>query len=320
VSAPDPVVPVTQIGHARGRRDEVVGVAMYAAAAFLFAVNTVMAKPAIQDGLDPGSLIQLRNAGAAIVLLLVLLATRPAALRITRSQIPFLVLYGVLAFAVTQFLFFFTISRLPVGIGTLLAFLAPVVVTLWLRIVAKRATGPRVWLALALTLAGLALVAEVWRGLVLDPLGLVAGLGTAVALASYWLLGEEGNRRRDALSLTFWGVTVATIAWSAVQPWWTFPWAVLAEPTTPLGAAGPTTTIGAFMVWNVLMGTLAPFLLVLGALRRIGSQRAGIIGTTEPVWAVVLAFALLGEALAPVQLTGAAIVLAAILLAESSQR
>ena len=62
--------------------------------------------------------------------------------------------------------------------------------------------------------------------------------------------------------------------------------------------------------WNVLM-----------SLQRIGAQRGGILGTTEPVWAALIAFVLLGEIITPVQGLGGIIVLAGVIVAElASQR
>ena len=302
------------------RRTQAVGVAMYLVAAFLFALNGVFAKSALNAGLDLMHLTELRNAGALLVLLAYVATRHPDRLRVTRAELPFLIAYGVIAFTLVQFLYFLTISRLPVGIGTLLAFLAPVVVALWMRFVRKKPVGNRIWLAIALTLAGLAMVAQVWRGLTLDALGVIAGLLLALALAAYWLLGESGQQRRDAVSLTMWGFIFATITWSIVAPWWTFPWSDLTITTEPLMADGPALPIWALMLWGVLLGTIAPFLLVLGSLRRIGAQRAGIVGTTEPLWAGLIALVLLGETFTITQAVGGLVVLVGVVVAETSRR
>lgn len=328
MSAPDPVVPVGEFDPApprpvppvRGWEGPTVGVAMYLVAAFLFAVNGTVSKAVITAGIDPVHLTEIRNGGAMVVLLVVLLLTRPSALRTSWRELPFLLAYGVVAFAVVQFLYFFTISRLPVGIGTLLAFLAPVVVALWLRFGRGQQVGNRVWAALGLTLLGLALVSQAWEGGgSLDGLGLLAGVALAFTLSLYWLLGEAGQQRRDAISLTFYGFLFATIAWSIVAPWWDFPWSVLGSSTT-LHEGWPTVPVWLLVTWVVLMGTIAPFLLVLGSLRRIGSQRAGIVGTTEPVWATLVAFAVLGETVTAVQVLGGLVVLAGVVVAETSRR
>ena len=78
-----------------------------------------------------------------------------------------------------QWLYFVAIERLPIGIGLLLEFTAPVLVALWARLVWHEPVRRRVWAALALALAGLCLVAEVWEDVRLDAIGVVAGLVAA---------------------------------------------------------------------------------------------------------------------------------------------
>jgi drug/metabolite transporter (DMT)-like permease len=292
---------------------------MYLLAAFLFALNGVIAKDALNTGFDPMHLTQLRNAGAMVVLVGYVAAVHRERFRVRRSELPFLITYGVVAFTLVQYLYFLTISRLQVGIGTLLAFLAPVMVALWMRFGRRTAVDNRVWIAIALTLIGLALVAQVWKGFNLDPLGTVAGLLCAVALAAYWLLGERGQESRDAVSLTMWGFVFASAAWAVIAPWWSFPFTALAGIAEPLLPGGPGLPVWALMVCGVLLGTVAPFLLVLGSLRRIGAQRAGIVGTTEPLWAALIGLALLGETFTVVQGIGGIVVLAGVIVAESAR-
>lgn len=301
-------------------RDDVIGVAMYLCAAFLFALNGVIAKNALNAGFDAMHLTQLRNAGAMIVLVAYIAIRHPERFRVKRGELWFLIAYGVIAFTLVQYLYFLTISRLNVGIGTLLAFLAPVLVALWLKFFKRRDVSNRIWLAIGLTLLGLALVAQIWQGSTLDPVGVVAGLLCAVALAGYWLLGESGQEHRDAVSLTMWGFIFASIAWAVISPWWSFPWSTLTVPTQPLLVGGPGLPVWALMVWGVLLGTIAPFLLVLGSLRRIGAQRAGIVGTTEPLWAAIIGLVLLGETFTGMQAVGGLIVLAGVVVAETSRR
>ena len=301
-------------------RTALVGIAMYLAAAFLFALNGTLAKAALNAGLDPGHLTQVRNAGAALVLIIYVAIFRPAGFRVARNEWWFLIVYGVVAFTCVQFLYFLTISRLPVGIGTLLAFVAPVVVALYLKFFRGTEVGARIWTGIALTIAGLALVAQVWHGLTLDPLGVLAGFGLAIALATYWILGERGQQKRDAVSLTMWGFIFASIAWAVVLPWWGFPREVMFVYPDELSGGLPSVPIWMLMTWGIVMGTVVPFLLVLGSLRRIGAQRAGIVGTTEPLWAGLIALVVIGETFTTVQGVGALVVLAGVIVAETSRR
>jgi drug/metabolite transporter (DMT)-like permease len=292
---------------------------MYLLAAFLFAVNGVLAKSAIQVGLSPLRLTELRNAGSMVLLILIVLIVRPRAFRVTKKEIPFLIAYGVIAFTLVQFLYFFTISRLPVGIGTLLAFLAPIVVALYVKFFRKQPVRDRIWIAIALTLLGLGMMAQVWQGATLDAVGVAAGLLLALALALYWILGESGQSHRDALSLTMWGFIFSTVTWSIIAPWTSFPYDVLGKTAAPMVEGWPGIPVWAIMTFGVIFGTATPFLLVLGSLRRLGAARAGIIGTTEPVWAAILAMALLGEMLTPIQGIGGLIVVAGIIVAETAR-
>ena len=310
---------VTPAAAAKSRSPQAVGVVMYLVAALFFAVNGVLGKSAIEAGLDPLPLVQLRNAGAMVILIVVVAIVRPRAFKFTRKELPFLLAYGVLAFTLVQFLYFFTISRLPVGIGTLLAFLAPIIVALYVKFVRKQPVRNRIWVAIGLTLLGLALVAQVWQGATLDTVGVLSGLLLAFFLAVYWVLGEAGQNHRDALSLTMWGFTFSTLTWSIIAPWNRFPVDILTDTAAPMRPGWPGLPIWLIMAIGIVFGTVISFLLVLGSLRRLGAARAGIVGTSEPVWAGLLAVLFLGELLTAIQVLGGLIVVAGIVVAETSR-
>ena len=321
MSAPDPIEPLSpMVVGPSSRRNQAIGAVMYLVAAFLFALNGSVAKAQIEAGLSPAEVTEVRTIGCALILLIYILIVNPGSLKVRRAEIPFLLLFGVLAYALTPFLFFLSVELLPVAIAALLAFLAPVLVALWLRYVKHEAVGRSIWLSLVLVVGGLILVSQVWSGMTLNPLGVFFGLLTAAALAAYLLLGEAGARRRDVMSLAFWGFAIATITWSILAPWWNFPWNLLTTTTSLFDGA-----VTGIPVWSLVIVMIAisviPFVLVLMSLQRIGAQRGGILGTTEPLWAALLAFILLGEVLSPIQGLGGLVVLAGVIVAEfASQR
>lgn len=301
------------------RGNDWLGVGMFLLASFLFAFNGVLSKQAISVNLPPQQWTALRSIGAALVLGIAIAVSRPKSLKIKRKEIPFLAAYGLIAFALVQWLYFVTITNMPVGAGTLLVYLAPVVTALYLRIFRNVRVGARLWIAIALAIGGLALVSGFWTGVTFSAIGVIAGLGCAVSLAAYWIIGELGQERRDGVSLTFWGFFFASLLWVVVVPPWTIDWQVLAGPSEVFGDTAITAPIWTIAVWNVLMGTIAPFLLVLASLRRLGAQRAGIVGTSEPMFAAIIAAALIGEAVSGVQAIGGLVVIAGILIAESAR-
>jgi drug/metabolite transporter (DMT)-like permease len=298
-------------------RGKPVGYLMAVGGALFFSVNGSVSKVALDSGMDSTSLVLLRSAGAMLCLLALVVAVAPRRLRIRRDEIPLLVLYGVVGIALVQWLYFVAIARLPVGVALLLEFTAPLMVALWARFVQHKVLGRGLWVALALALVGLSLVAQFWDGLTLDLVGVLAAVAAAVSLATYFVLGEKAVVERDTLSLAFWAFVVATAFWSVLNPWWTVPWATLSDRVSLEGGLDSVTVpVWVLVAWIVVLGTVVPFLLVIGALRHVPATRAGIVGTLEPVLAGLIAYWWLGETLAPVQVVGAVVVLVGVALAQ----
>lgn len=287
----------------------------------LFAVNGTVAKLAMQSGLSPERLVELRCLGSAVLLVAVALVVNPRAMRARGKELAVLALLGVVGVALVQWCYLVAISRLPVGLALLLEYTAPLLVALWARFVLREQVRARVWWALAACLAGLALVAQVGDGIVLDGLGVLAGLGAAVALAAYYLLGERLMTRREPLTTHAWSMTFAALLWVVLQPLWTFPRGVLAHDAPLAGPlAGVQAPMWLLVLGIVVLGTAVPYLLFLVGIRRLGAARAGLLGMSEPVAASAVAWVVLGEAMTAVQLVGAVVVLAGIGLAETSRR
>jgi len=302
-------------------RPALIGVLAAAGAAVLFGLDGAVSRVALGSGLSSLDLVQLRSMGSATVLMVILALTRPATLRVRPRELGFLVVVGIIGIGLVQWFYFVAISRLPVGIALLLEYLAPVLVVLWVRFVRRQAVRSRMWLALALALVGLAIVAQVWQGLTLDGLGLLAGLGSAVALAIYYLSSEHGMGTRDPLSLAAWAFTAAALSWSALRPPWNFDWARLGqEALLPSAFDSSRVSLWVLVVWIILLGTVLPYVLVLVALSTLGSARTGLLGMAEPVMAGLVAWLILGEMLTGVQLLGAALILGGIVLAETARQ
>ncbi|MEO6144065.1 MAG: EamA family transporter [Dermatophilaceae bacterium] len=296
------------------------GVLLAIGAAILFAVNGNVSKVALLNGVSSLELVSIRSAGTALILLGITALTRPSALRIGRRELGFLALYGVTGIAMVQWLYFVALHRLPVGIALLFEYTAPLMVALWVRFVQKQPVRSRLWLGLAFALGGLGLVAQFWMGMTLDPLGLISALGAGAALASYYLMGEHGQRDRDPISLMGFTFGFSALLWAVVSPWWTFPFSRLVDTVALPGALPGGAPLWLMVLWIIVLGTVTPFLLVLLAVGRLGPARVGLIGMLEPVVAGIIAWVLLGESLATVQVVGSLIVLVGIALAETARQ
>ena len=158
------------------------GYLLYLGAALLFALNGTVAKTLLLAGLEATRLSQLRSTGAFLILLAFVALTNRPALRLGRSELGLLLVYGGLGIAITQYLYYLSISRLPIGVALLIEFTAPLMIAVWFRFGLKHPTKPAVWIALGTAMVGLAIVAQVWEGLTLDPLGVAFAIAAAVAL------------------------------------------------------------------------------------------------------------------------------------------
>jgi drug/metabolite transporter (DMT)-like permease len=301
-------------------RRPVLGYAMVLGATALWGFNGSMAKAALSSGLSSLRLTEVRSTGAALVLVAALVASRPRALRITRKELPFLLLFGVIGLAFVQLFYFVAIHRLDIGVALLIQYVAPVLIALYARLVLHEPVRRRVWAALILALAGLSLVVDLWSGVALDGLGVLAALASAVTFALYILLAESAVTRRDPVSLLALGFTFAAIFWAVVQPWWSFPTEYLDDRIHLDGAVfSSVLPVWALLVGVVLVGTIVPFLLLVWALRHISATRAGVTAMFEPVAGALVAWAWLGESLTTAQLIGGAVVLTGILLAQTAR-
>lgn len=293
---------------------------MAMSAATLWAVNGTVSKVILAHGVSSLQLSEVRSTGAFAGLALGLAAVAPRRLRVTRSELPFLVFFGVCGLAFVQWFYFLAIHRLDIGVALLIQYLAPLLVALWARFVGHERVRRRIWAALVLALTGLSLMVDLWHGFSLDAFGVAASLLAAGAYALYIIQAEHAVGRRDPVSLICWGFLFAALFWAILSPWWTFPFGRVDDSVSLLGHLGGVhLPVWSLMAWMVLLGTIVPFALLVSALRHIPATRAGIVAMLEPVVATLVAWAWLAESLDTGQLLGAGIVLAAILLAQTAR-
>ncbi|HST26626.1 MAG TPA: DMT family transporter [Gaiellaceae bacterium] len=314
------VIPIPGAEPLHRVRNPALGYVMALAAAALFGVNGTFVKVALDDGLSAYRLAELRCLGSFAIFLAIVASARPGTLRTNRRELLMLVVFGACAVVLTQLLYLLALRRLKIGVALVLIFLGPLLVALWSRFVGKREVRPLFWGALGLSIVGLVMVVRVWDRFSLDGLGVAFALAGAGAYTFYVLFAEHAVGRRDPISLLCFGFLFATALWTAVQPWWSVPWHVLGNHVSLHGhLAGTHWPEWALVAWIVVLGTVVPFILVVGSLQHLPATRVAICGMLEPVVAAVVAYAWLAESLAPAQLAGGVLVLLAIGVAQTAR-
>lgn len=288
-------------------------------AAFLFGANGSVSKVIIQSGFSATQLTQMRVLGAAIISGLVLLMLDKKSFYLPKKQWPTILVLGIVGVAMLQATYAFAIELLPVGIALLLEYLAVLLVALVAFFFFKEKVRLRLWVAIGFVMVGLVVVAEIWAS-TLNPTGVMWGLLAAFTLATYFLVGEKQLKTISPLALSFWTMSVATVFWAPLSGWWELEWSDFAI----LAAVGPgddalVLPLWAFFLWNIILGSFAPFLLSLSALKRLSATAAGILATSEIAFAFITAWLWLQEQLTVLQVVGASIVLGGIVIAQSAR-
>jgi drug/metabolite transporter (DMT)-like permease len=284
--------------------------------AITFGGSGPFAKALIGAGLSPQQAAWLRILGAAALLVpLVLIFRGSAGIRAARASWPHLVLYGLTGIAGCQTLFFIAASRLPVGVAILLEFSGPVLVVAWLKFGRKVAVPKSAALGVGIALIGLATVVEIWSGLQLDLVGLLAGLGAAACQATYFILIDKLTGVADPLVMTAAGSVVGAVLLTAISAPWAIPWNALTD-TIAIGERSAPGWV--FATWLIVVSTVIAYLAGAAAVQRLSAAIGGAVAYVEVVAASLFAWILLNETLRTNQIIGGAIVLLGAFVAQSS--
>ncbi len=276
-----------------------LGYAATVAAAGFFAVNGTVSTLALQAGIPATRLTALRCTGAAIALVAVLAVAAPHRLRVTWRELPLLAAFGVVGVALTQFLYYVAIGRLPVGIALVFEMTAPVFIALYVWLVRGERVRSRLWAALLLSLSGLVFVAQVWQGGgSLDPLG----VALAAVAGTCWMAYIYLSKRVGAAFPGGSGLAIAMAVGALVV----LPAGVLEAR----GALTEPTLLGATFVVAIASSVL-PYSLELVALRRLPKGVFGVLMSLDPAVAALAGVVMLEQGLGARDVAGIALVVVA---------
>ena len=285
-----------------------------------FALGGVAAKVLREADMDAFRLTQIRSTGAGLILLAFAIIKGKDQLRARKEEIKDLLLFGIIGVAAVTSFYFFAIKYLFVSVALIIEFTASIWIALYLKFVKKKHISPIMWLGIACAFFGLVLVSQIWSGSTLHPLGVAVAFADAFALSYYFITAERLTQTRTSLSLMTWGIGVAAIFWAIILPWWTFPFEYLTDSYSLSGNLSEYNAPGwALLLWIVIIGTVIPYLLTVTGIRELSAGTSSVIGMIEPIFAGVIAWIILNEALSVVQLIGCAVVLLGIYLADRAK-
>lgn len=263
--------------------------------AVVFSANHVSARVAFDHGASVATAVLTRSAvTAAVVFALLRLQGVPLALpgaTLVRAALIGLVL------CVQSYCLYSAVALIPVALALLAFNTFPVMLSLLSWAAGRGRPGLRAAIAMPVALAGLAIALDVWG----KPLGagVLWAFGAAFAFAlvllltDLWLKDVDG-RVRSMLAMATTAVVVAVIGGAS---------GALAAPVDATGWIGVA-------LLSVFYGLAITSLFVV--LPMLGSATYAVVLNFEPIAALFLAWVLLGQAIAPLQVFGAFVVMGAI--------
>ncbi len=277
--------------------------------ALMMGANHVAARLAFNNGTDVATAVVFRSSVTfAVVSLIVFLQGVP--LKFEPKHKRFLPAIGLLI-GVQSLCLYSAVARLPVALALLAFNTYPLWMALWDRVLYKRKPERAMLLAMPVILVGLALA--------LDVLGAASGMGAA----AQWGRMGAGVGFALAAGATF-GVAMVLTQHEAgtldgrVRTATTMGMAALVALASGLASHGslhlPAAPLGwvGLMALTFLYGTA--FTIMFTVLPKLGVAGNSAIMNVEPVFALVLAWAVLGQAIAPVQIAGALLVVGTVMV------
>ncbi|MEM7225812.1 MAG: EamA family transporter [Pseudomonadota bacterium] len=212
-------------------------------------------------------------------------------------------LLGALNFTIFWSLLFVAAYRLPGGVAATLAALQPLIVIFLAQMVLGSAVRALSVVAALAGLGGVALLV-LTPAAALDPIGVAAGLGGALAMAAGTVLSRKWQPPVSLLTFTAWQLTAGGLL--------LLPLALWLEP--PLPRLSGENLMG--LAYLSLIGAAVTYVLWFRGLSRIEPAALSALGFLSPVTAVILGWTLLGQGLSEPQIIGALGVLGSVWLAQ----
>lgn len=279
---------------------------MIALAATMWGVAGTAAKHLFNQQVSPFKLVEIRLVLSFVFLFLYLAAVNRPLLRLSFADIPYFLVFGCFGVGMVQFTYLFTISQTNVATAVFLQYLAPVLAALYGMVFLRERPDILRILSLCLAVSGgfLIVSGNPGGGLAVSPAGLAGGIASAFAFAFYTVYGKKGLSRFNSWTLQVYGFGVGALAWSLYIP----PWQA---------AAGHSAVNWLFFLYITVFATVIPFGLFFKGLNYLHPVKTGIISTLEPVVAAFAAWVILHETLFPLQILGAAMVCAGVILVQT---
>jgi drug/metabolite transporter (DMT)-like permease len=286
-----------------------LGLALLSAATF--STSGSFARSLTDAGWSPGAAVAARISAAALMLAVPAVVSLRGRWQVLRRNLGIVGIYGLIAVAGCQVCFFNAIQSLSVGVALLLEYLGTVLVVGWMWVRHHHRPRRLTVVGSVVALLGLVLVLDLIAGSRLAPVGVLWGLGAALGLAVFFVLSSRVDADLPPVAMASAGMSIGAATLLCLG----------AVGAVPMRATFGTVAIaGHHASWFIpviglsLVAAAIAYVAGIAAARILGPKLASFVGLTEVVFAVLVAWLMLGEMPAAIQLLGGVLIVAGVAL------
>lgn len=219
--------------------------------------------------------VRLLTAGA-LLLLICYLRDGNKVFDVWKKDAASILVFGIFGMSMCQYTYFTAIEASNAGTATVLQYIGPVLILIYLSLKNKRLPRPSELLAISLAVIGTFLLATHGRPgeMVLSEKALFWGLLSAVALAVYTVQPGRLLNEYGSAVITAWGMLIGGVMLCTIFRPWTME--VTADAEVLLGMAAV-----------VVIGTVIAFSFYMEGIRCVGTKKGSLFASIEPVSATV---------------------------------
>lgn len=294
---------------AASTRPGVFGLLAAVISAASFGMSGSFAHSLLATGWTPAAIVTARLAVAGVALLPFALLSVRGQWGALRKHLPIIVAYGLIAVAGCQLFFYSAVERLSIGVAMMLEYTSPLLLVTGAWVITRVAPRRLTLVGCVVSMAGLALVLNVFSGLRVDGLGVLFGLLAAAGNAGYFVISARAHDDLPPMVLATGGLLVGAVVLALAGGTGLLP---MHASTLPVQLMGTDIPWWLPILGVALVSAALSYVAGIVATRRLGPTVAAFIGLSEVLFAVLWGWLFVGEAPAPVQLLGGLVVLAGV--------
>ena len=245
--------------------------------------------------------------GLATAVMVVILVLRGESFRLARRDLLPIVFLGLSGHTLYQLVFIFGLAATIPANSALLMATSPIFVAIYGRVLGIERTNRLIWAGIVLSFAGILMVIGGGGEVSLGG-GTLRGdlliLAAAMLWAAYTTASKPLLTRYSPIKVTALSMVAGTI-----------PFVVISVPALLRQDWGASTISGwGALLYSAVFAVVVGYVIWYTSVQRVGNARTAVYSNLLPVVAGVIGWLLLGDRLTPLQLVGAAVVLAGIML------